>query len=186
MSNGFTCSYDGCSFRCQSYELLTVHLNKEHMILRAAYSRYIRGVSLQSWYSRCHKYAGYWIVAGKGFSYDCITSRRDGDDLRGKLEVQEQMRLTALEQDRQDYLGHSANPKATKTTPWLQHTQWPQQFADRPLSIIAASACLPKQKKPSTTDYILRVWEGSYFFSPVEDEIRLHQLVRSIDLAFHR
>lgn len=145
---------------------------------------------------RYHKYAGYWIVAsdGEGPSYtgnpSSHNSRGGGNlNLKGRLEAQEQMRLAALEQgQQQDHLAHSTNPTATETTPWLQHTQWPQQFAHRPLPIIAASAIPPQQKSFHTAelDYTLGVWEGSEFLSPAEDELRIRQLLRSLDSVFSR
>lgn len=191
IKDGFACGYGGCSFLSQSYKRLRVHLNEEHMVLGAACDPCIQCVSLQSWYFGNHKYAGYWIVASDSEGPSCAgnPSSYRGDNLKGRLEAQEQMRLTTLEQDQQqDHLAHSTNPTATETTPWLQHTQWPRQFAHRPLPIIAASAILPRQKsfRAAEVDYTLGVWEGSEFLSPAEDELRIRQLLRSLDSVFGR
>ncbi|KAJ3455456.1 hypothetical protein MRS44_016938 [Fusarium solani] len=38
---------------------------------------------------------------------------------------------------------HVEAAQQSETTPWLQHTRWPELFRNRPLDIIAASAQQP-------------------------------------------
>lgn len=194
-SDGFACTYDGCSnggVRGRSRKALRLHLNEEHAARgEEACVSYIRRVYLQTWFSRSRKLSRFWIVTGSGLSYpDRLSPSLDSgrDVLRARLEDEEQRRLATLEQDQQGRLGHSSNPQVTETTLWLQHTQWPQQFAHRPLSVIAAAAAIPKQpRSPNTTKaYVLGVWEGSDVVSPAEDEVRLLWLVRSLDAVFDR
>jgi hypothetical protein len=66
----------------------------------------------------------------------------------------------------------------------LKHTQWPAQFANRPLDIIAATAVQPA--KSPNANYILGTWENQNFLSPLEDELKLRQLVCLLDNVFDR
>ena len=56
------------------------------------------------------------------------------------LEQLEQEEAQRLEQLEQDYFVADAEVEADDTTPWLEATRWPEQFARLPIDIIARSA----------------------------------------------
>ncbi|RSL82937.1 hypothetical protein CEP52_016838 [Fusarium oligoseptatum] len=71
-----------------------------------------------------------------------------------------------------------------ETTPWLQHTRWPELFRNRPLDIIAASAWQPGPVRGE--DYLLGQWKGTSFWSSADAEARLRILIQGVDLMFDR
>ncbi|KAH7248459.1 hypothetical protein B0J15DRAFT_562961, partial [Fusarium solani] len=71
-----------------------------------------------------------------------------------------------------------------ETTPWLQHTRWPELFHNRPLDIIAASARQPGPIRGE--DYLLGQWKGTSFWSSADAEAQLRILLRGVDLMFDR
>jgi hypothetical protein len=68
--------------------------------------------------------------------------------------------LQSLHQQEQTDLEYAHDPTvgeepegSSSTTAWLDYTAWPTQFADRPLRILVATACLPARDHLS--DYVL-------------------------------
>ena len=186
---GFTCGQDDCCFLSQSYDCLMKHLNSRHALYRGACAPFVHRVTLQSWYG--DRRAKYWIVSSEGKAAE-EGRETEGHKKRGKghsdrlcalaaLQTQEQERL---DRRRQDYRAGGTALQATESTLWLRHTQWPVQFANRPLDILAATTVLPHRL--CTADYILGAWEGTDFMSPVEDELRLCRLLKLLSHVFDR
>lgn len=99
------------------------------------------------------------------------------------LQAREQERL--LQAEHSNTIAEASCQSAeSSTTPWLKCTKWPEQFASRPLGILAATAVLPARR--CTVDYILGSWEGRDFISPMEDELRLCRMIRAVDTVFQR
>ena len=71
-----------------------------------------------------------------------------------------------------------------ETTPWLQHTRWPELFRNRPLDIIAASARQPGRVRGE--DYLLGQWKGTSLWSSADAEAQLHVVLQGVDLMFDR
>jgi hypothetical protein len=170
------------SILTQSRNNLRYYLNKKHALSGSACTPQIHTVKLQGWFSDPR--AQYWIVTvaegGPGAAHQTSSSSGGdssggSDDARRQLEGQEQERLARLGQD---CLGQSADPQPSETTLWLQYTQWPAQFAGRPLDILAASAVQPRTRLGR--DYVLGR-EDEDFVSPIEDELKLRQLVALLD-----
>jgi hypothetical protein len=89
-----------------------------------------------------------------------------------QLEEEEARRLEQLEQD---HLAADAEVKGDETTPWLNATRWPEQFAQLPIDIIARSALQPvpvavAAAAPRAINYYLGSCKGAYFISPARDE----------------
>ncbi|KAH7147018.1 hypothetical protein B0J13DRAFT_584406 [Dactylonectria estremocensis] len=72
----------------------------------------------------------------------------------------------------------------SETTPWLQHTRWPDLFRNRPLDIITASAQQPGP--PRSGGYLLGQWQGSALWSFAETETQLRIILQGLDLMFDR
>ncbi|KAH6670818.1 hypothetical protein B0J14DRAFT_702838 [Halenospora varia] len=77
-----------------------------------------------------------------------------------------------------------AEVERSDTTPWLQYTKWPQQFASRPVDIIAATARQPCLY-PSE-DYVLGFWNSVALTSPVVDEVKIQTILDMLDGMFDR
>lgn len=76
------------------------------------------------------------------------------------VQIREQERPVRAEHD--NAVAEADCQKAdSSTTPWLEYTQWPEQFAGRPNDILAATAVLPA--KGCTADNVLGAWEGCSF-----------------------
>jgi hypothetical protein len=97
------------------------------------------------------------------------------------LEEQERQRLELLEND---YIAGDVEVEDNETTPWLQYTKWPKQFANRLLDIIAVASCKPESCP--TEALALGYWDGEAVSSLLENEIRLQQLTRLFDGIFDR
>lgn len=74
--------------------------------------------------------------------------------------------------------------KQSETTPWLEHTGWPQLFRNRPIDIISTSAQLPGRAWDE--DYELGPWRGITLCSSAAKEAELRLLVRAVDHMFDR
>jgi hypothetical protein len=99
------------------------------------------------------------------------------------LQEQEQQRLIQAEQE--DAIEEASRQEAdSSTTPWLQFTQWPTQFAHRPLAILVATTVIPRGS--DIDDYLLGRWEGHDLISLQSDELRLHHLVQAFDQVSSR
>lgn len=64
--------------------------------------------------------------------------------------------------------------------PW----QWPARFAGRPLDILAPSAVQPRTQQGR--GYVLGRWDSEDLVSPIEDELKLRQLVALLDRVVDR
>jgi hypothetical protein len=98
---------------------------------------------------------------------------RDLDNVLLAQEAAEDSRLQArasqMWRESQEYSCAEDN----ETTPWLQHTRWPERFRNRPLDIITASSRLPawgrfKQGK----ELVLGNWQGIPLYSSAAAEAR--------------
>ncbi|KFY28356.1 hypothetical protein V491_00512 [Pseudogymnoascus sp. VKM F-3775] len=99
--------------------------------------------------------AKYWVAGsgnrqGVAIEGDTIETHRKAYNGRcgGRLsalealQAQEQHRLLQVERD--SMIAEASRQDAdSSTTPWLDYTRWPEQFAGRPLDILAATAVLP-------------------------------------------
>ncbi|KAJ3454070.1 hypothetical protein MRS44_018702 [Fusarium solani] len=72
----------------------------------------------------------------------------------------------------------------SETTPWLQHTRWPELFRNRPLDIIAAAARQPKLLGGGSD--LLGRYQGSPLWSSAETEAQLRIILQGLDLMFDR
>ena len=59
------------------------------------------------------------------------------------LDQRKQEEASRLEKLEQDHLAGDIEAEADETTPWLNAAYWPEQFAQRPIEIIARSALQP-------------------------------------------
>lgn len=184
---GLACGHDNCRFLSRNHTCLRKHLNADHARYRGACAPFIHQVTLQSWYGDTR--AKYWIVGSERTAATESEVKKHKDGARhsnqpcalAALQTQEQERL---DQRRQDCMAGGTALQATESTLWLRHTQWPVQFANRPLDILAATSVLPHRL--CTADYILGAWEGTDFLSPVEDELRLCRLLELLSHVFDR
>ncbi|KAH7109566.1 hypothetical protein B0J13DRAFT_402361, partial [Dactylonectria estremocensis] len=79
---------------------------------------------------------------------------------------------------------HIEVAERNETTPWLQHTRWPELFRNRPLDVIAASAQQPGPARGE--DYLLGQWKESPFWSSADTEAQLRILLQGLDVMFDR
>lgn len=74
--------------------------------------------------------------------------------------------------------------EADETTLWLRATEWPQQFAGRPLDVIAAFAKHPAPVAVAAGSYTLGSFQETVLVSPERDEERLRQISQLFALVF--
>jgi hypothetical protein len=141
--DGYSCHC--CRFLTTSRKVIRQHLitdhNLQHPESRTKYSE----VHLQSWYPPGRR-SRYWITvtladqACQALDHLPAYTSTDIESaaLLETLEDQEQQRLELLEQD---HTAWDAEVEDDDTTPWLQYTKWPEQFAGRPLDINNHSNC---------------------------------------------
>ncbi|KAH6984051.1 hypothetical protein EDB80DRAFT_236825, partial [Ilyonectria destructans] len=79
---------------------------------------------------------------------------------------------------------HIGVAEQSETTPWLQHTRWPELFRNRPLDVIAASAQQPGPVK--SEGYLLGHWQGCPLWSSSDTEAQLRIILHGLDLMFDR
>jgi hypothetical protein len=179
--NSYACSR--CRFLTISYGAIMKHLNTAHSIYRSACKDHFTRVQLQSWYSGPR--AKYWIVRTDNTGYDpnhqVLLAEQEEAELLEKFEHAEIQRLLLQERDDASW---DAEVESSDTTPWLQYTKWPQQFAHRPLEVIAAAA--RRLESYPCDDYLLGFWNGSELRSPVEDEIKIQALLCLLEKMFQR
>lgn len=127
---GFACSL--CPFYSQNRGMIRAHINKVHQLFRHDCRTRIRPVQLQSWYRE--KRAKYWqvqvstattIATAAATAATPAVSQTTANILE-QLEEEEARRLEQLEQD---HLAADAEVEGDETTPWLNTTRWPEQFA---------------------------------------------------------
>jgi hypothetical protein len=140
-------------------------------------------VPLQSWYSGSR--AKYWIVRTDNVGYksnqQVAAAEQEEAELLEKFEYAEVQRLILQERDDASW---DTEVESSDTTPWLQYTKWPKQFAHRPLEVIAAAARRPESYP--CDDYLLGFWNGSELRSPVEDEVKIQALLYLLETMFQR
>ncbi|KAK8912076.1 hypothetical protein VCV18_012604 [Metarhizium anisopliae] len=112
---------------------------------------------------------------------------RDYDDVLLAQEAAEDSRLQArasrMWRESQEYSCAEDN----ETTPWLQHTRWPERFRNRPLDIITASSRLPARGcYEQNEDFTLGSWRGIPLRSSAAVEARIRVLMRAVDDMFDR
>ncbi|KID83870.1 hypothetical protein MGU_08842 [Metarhizium guizhouense ARSEF 977] len=112
---------------------------------------------------------------------------REYDDVLLAQEAAEDSRLQArasrMWRESQEYSCAEDN----ETTPWLQHTRWPERFRNRPLDIITASSRLPARGcYEQNGDFPLGSWRGIPLRSSAAVEARIRVLMRAIDDMFDR
>ncbi|KAL5611084.1 hypothetical protein FOBRF1_007201 [Fusarium oxysporum] len=71
-----------------------------------------------------------------------------------------------------------------ETTPWLQHTRWPDLFRNRSLEVISTTAQQPDFVQGQ--DYLLGKWKESSVESSAEAEAQLRILLHGVDIMFNR
>lgn len=174
---GFACGQAACRYVSRSEKAVYEHIARKHRLQYRARADNVKPINLQSWHS--DKRAQHWIVrSGHGPAKASYSEKRS---TRQTLQAQELDRLAQLDQH---VIAQDASAQQTETTLWLGYTQWPAQLANRPLDIIAATAVQPT--KSLNADYILSTWESQDFLSPLEDELKLCQLVCLLDTVFDR
>ncbi len=180
---GFACGKDGCRFLTQNYHCLMRHLNKAHALYGDARTPFIHCVALQSWYSDVR--AQYWIVGERRQAMRTERGKTHSDQLSALEALQKREQERLLQAEHSNSIAEAGRQMAdSSTTPWLEYTQWPEQFASRPLDILVATAVLPARR--CTVDYVLGSWEGRDFISPKEDEMKLCRLIQAVDTVFER
>ncbi|KJK85167.1 hypothetical protein H633G_10998 [Metarhizium anisopliae BRIP 53284] len=107
---------------------------------------------------------------------------REYDDVLLVQEAADDSRLQAkasrMWRESQEYSCAEDN----ETTPWLQHTRWPERFRNRPLDIITASSRLPARGcYEQNGDFTLGSWRGIPLRSSAAVEARIRVLMRAID-----
>jgi hypothetical protein len=182
--DGYACTC--CRFLTTSQKLIRQHMITSHSIQHPASQTRYRQVKLQSWYPPSSR-AQYWIVkTATAIDPSDQLANVTGIEIESAailetLEDQERQRLELLEND---HIAGDAEVEDDETTPWLQYTKWPEQFAGRPLDIITAAACQPEGCP--IQDYTLGYWDGEAVVSSLENEIRVQQLARLLDGVFDR
>ncbi|EWY79522.1 hypothetical protein FOYG_17324 [Fusarium oxysporum NRRL 32931] len=83
-----------------------------------------------------------------------------------------------------DHQADGHDVEQNETTSWLQHTEWPRLFHNRPLGIIAATARKPKPAWYE--DYLLGQWHDTALRSPAVVEAQLRVILRGIDIMVDR
>lgn len=74
-----------------------------------------------------------------------------------------------------------------ETTPWLQHTKWPERFQNQPLDVISASTKLPARGPyERQKSLMLGNWHGATVQSSAASEGRLRILMQTVDDMFDR
>ncbi|KAH7169782.1 uncharacterized protein B0J16DRAFT_351510 [Fusarium flagelliforme] len=79
---------------------------------------------------------------------------------------------------------HTTAAEMSETTPWLQHTRWPELFRSRPLDIVASSAEQPASRR--NRGCLLGQIQGSSLWSSAETEDQLRIILQGLDLMFDR
>lgn len=152
--DGYACSR--CRFLTIGHGEIMKHLNTAHSIYRSACKDHFTRVQLQSWYSGPR--AKYWIVRTDNVGYESnhqvLLAEQEEAELLERFEHVEVQRLMLQERDDASW---DAEVESSDTTPWLQYTKWPEQFAHRPLEVIAAAARRPESYP--CDDYLLGFWK---------------------------
>jgi hypothetical protein len=101
-----------------------------------------------------------------------------------EIEEQECFRLELLAQD---HLAADVEvEEADETTPWLNVTEWPKQFAQRPLNLISQYGLQPAAVAVAGEDAHFGSFQEIELFSSASDETRLRQIVWIFSLVYTR
>lgn len=118
-------------------------------------------------------------VAAAGPRTDETTAR-----LLEEIEEQECSRLELLAQD---HLAADIEvEEADETTPWLNVTKWPKQFAQRPLNLISKYGLQPAAVAVAGEDAYFGSFQETELFSRAHDETRLRQITWIFGLVYTR
>jgi hypothetical protein len=194
--DGFACNH--CHGQDSYYSLnrkaVQEHLNQAHQLFRQASIIGLRPAKLQSWYSSTR--AQYWEVArptspevGTPSAPLATATTTAGATLPRqsyptKMDLTILSQLEAIEEDEDNRLvelaaNHQAaqdEGEADQTTPWLVATEWPKQFAQRPLDVISAYAKHPAAVPVAAGCYTIGSFQGIELTSSKQDEERLLQI----------
>jgi Orsellinic acid/F9775 biosynthesis cluster protein D len=190
----YSCNH--CRYLTTNRDVINRHLNTVHAIYRSACRTNYQRVTVQSWYPPGTR-AKYWIVYT---SQDELTNPRQPPQGKKEQEKREQEKselklfepLEQLEKEEIERLAlqdeenalWDAEVEQSDTTPWLQYTKWPQQFANRPIEIIAATAQQPCLYP--TEEYVLGFWNGVAIASPMVNEVRIQTILSMLGDMFDR
>lgn len=139
--DGFGCNL--CLFNTINRKVIRIHLNQTHLLKRHACDGSFTPVQLQSWYAE--KRAKYWRVqtaTGTATAAATVTPPTVYKTAANILKQLEEEECSRLEQLAQDHLVADAKVEAEEISPWLNVTEWPTQFAQRPVDLISRYALL--------------------------------------------
>src|SRR5271165_599149 len=209
---GFTCSH--CHSHDPWYSINQKagqeHINQAHQLFGTVCTASLQPVKLQTWYSRTR--AKYWEVAPATTTAAAATTTPPSRatptstprvastptlapapssssitiDLTAasQLEEVEEEECRRLEQLASNHQAADDEVEADETTPWLTATKWPQQFARRPLDVIAAFARHPAAVAVASGSYTIGPFQETELVSPKQDEELLQQISRLFSLVF--
>src|SRR5579871_2092714 len=189
------------------------HINQAHQLFGTVCTASLRPVKLQTWYSRTRaKYwevapapattttATATTTPTPSRATPTSTPRVAGPptlapapgssfitiDLTAatQLEEVEEEECRRLEQLAADHHAADDEVDVDETTPWLIATEWPQQFARRPLDVIAAFAKHPPALAVAAGSYTMGRFQETELVSPGRDEEHLQQLSWLFSLVF--
>ena len=208
---GFACSHCTCHDPWYSTNRKAVqeHINQVHRLFGTAGTAGLRPAKLQTWYSSNR--AQYWEVAtasppapapatSTATATPPLTRTRTETPLRAppsstldpaaatRLEELEEEEHRRLEQLASNHEAADNEVEADETTPWLTATEWPQQFARRPLDLIAGFAKHPAAVAVAVAaaadGYRIGPFQEIELISPAQDEERLQQISWLFSLVF--
>ncbi|KAH8797668.1 hypothetical protein F5884DRAFT_759026 [Xylogone sp. PMI_703] len=149
----------------------------QHQLQPGACEDHYTRVPLQSWYNDGR--AEYWIAKVS------VSKERSMQTTVEKSRVYQcKAEATILAQLEQEEIERLAKQDGEDEVWDAERTRWPEQFANRPLDIIAATARLPRPR--SNEDYQLGFWDGEVISSSAEDEMKIQTLLSLLDKMFDR
>ncbi len=186
--DGFACHQ--CRFYTRNRGVMRGHVNTAHQLRRAACRASYHPVKLQSW--RSGSSAKYWQVLDEeeggaaGAGAVAVAGPPTDETAARLIEEIEEQECSRLEQLAQDHLAADAEVEADETTPWLNVTEWPKQFAQRPLDLISRCGLQPAAVAAAGEDAFLGSWRGTDLVSSADDEGRLRQVTWIFGLVYER
>jgi hypothetical protein len=104
------------------------------------------------------------------------------------LEAIEAEECCRLEQLAQDHLVADTEVEAEETSPWLNVTEWPKQFAGRPIELISRYTRMPvgEAEAVAVGETYLGSFQGIALSSHAQDEIRIRQITKLFSLVIQR
>jgi hypothetical protein len=184
---GFTCCL--CPFHTTSWCILRRHLNRAHQLFHPNCHGNFALAQLQSWYTE--KRAKYWRIqtatatATAGAAPPIVYAT--AAEILERLEEEE---CSRLEQLAEDHLTADAEVEIEEISPWLNVTEWPKQFADRPVDLIRRCAQLEPLGVVAVAVAQGETYLGSFYgtdvVSSADDEARIRQIIYLFHLVFER